>query len=36
MIRTAVAAGGTTYNVPQDYGFMYAHGFQDRRSHFWS
>ncbi|MBW3586855.1 MAG: hypothetical protein KY448_13725, partial [Cyanobacteria bacterium 0813] len=29
MISKAVAAGGTTYNEPQDYGFMYSHGFQD-------
>ena len=24
MVRKAVAAGGTTYNEPQDHGFMYA------------
>ena len=35
MVRTAVAAGGTTYNEPQDYGFMYGHGFQDLDSHIW-
>lgn len=35
MIRNAVAAGGTTYNEPQDYGFMYAHGFQDLDGHIW-
>src|SRR5215813_11985784 len=23
LVRTAVAAGGTTYNEPQDHGFMY-------------
>jgi predicted lactoylglutathione lyase len=26
MVSKAVAAGGTTYNEPQDHGFMYAHG----------
>jgi len=35
MIRNAVAAGGTTYNEPQDYGFMYSHGFQDLDGHIW-
>jgi uncharacterized protein len=35
MVRKAVAAGGTTYNDPQDYGFMYGHGFQDRDGHIW-
>lgn len=35
MIRRAVAAGGTTYNKPQDHGFMYAHGFQDLDGHIW-
>ena len=35
MIRKAVAAGGTTYNQPQDHGFMYAHGFQDLDGHIW-
>ncbi|MGV0028160.1 VOC family protein [Phormidesmis priestleyi] len=34
-IRKAVAAGGTTYNEPQDHGFMYAHGFQDLDGHIW-
>ncbi len=28
MVRKAVAAGGTTYNEPQDHGFMYGHGFR--------
>jgi predicted lactoylglutathione lyase len=31
----AIAAGGTTYNEPQDRGFMYAHGFQDLDGHIW-
>lgn len=35
MVRIAVAAGGNTYNQSQDYGFMYAHGFQDLDGHIW-
>ena len=35
MILKAVAAGGKTYNEPQDHGFMYAHGFQDLDGHIW-
>jgi predicted lactoylglutathione lyase len=35
IVRKAVAAGGTTYNDPQDYGFMYGHGFQDLDGHIW-
>lgn len=35
MVRKAVAAGGATYNQPQDHGFMYGHGFQDLDSHIW-
>lgn len=35
MVRKAVAAGGSTYNDPQDHGFMYAHGFQDLDGHIW-
>jgi uncharacterized protein len=35
MVRKAVAAGGTTYNDPQDHGFMYGHGFQDPDGHIW-
>ncbi|PSB16789.1 glyoxalase/bleomycin resistance/extradiol dioxygenase family protein [Phormidesmis priestleyi ULC007] len=34
-VRKAVAAGGTTYNEPQDHGFMYGHGFQDLDGHIW-
>ncbi len=34
-VHNAVAAGGTTYNEPQDHGFMYAHGFQDLDGHIW-
>ena len=35
MVREAVAAGGSTYNDPQDHGFMYGHGFQDPDGHIW-
>ncbi len=35
MVRNAVAAGGSTYNEPQDHGFMYGHGFQDPDGHIW-
>ena len=35
MVRKAVAGGGTTYNEPQDHGFMYGHGFQDLDGHIW-
>jgi uncharacterized protein len=35
LVRQAVAAGGTTYNEPQDHGFMYSHGFQDLDGHIW-
>jgi uncharacterized protein len=35
MVRKAVAGGGTTYNQPQDHGFMYAHGYQDLDGHIW-
>jgi len=35
MVRRAVAAGGSTYNEPQDHGFMYGHGFQDLDGHIW-
>lgn len=35
MVRAAVAAGGNTYNEPQDHGFMYGHGFQDLDGHIW-
>jgi len=35
IVRQAVAAGGATYNEPQDHGFMYGHGFQDLDGHIW-
>jgi predicted lactoylglutathione lyase len=34
-VRTAVAAGGSTFNEAQDHGFMYAHSFQDLDGHIW-
>ena len=35
IVGKAVAAGGKTYNEPQDHGFMYGHGFQDLDGHIW-
>jgi len=35
LVRKAVAAGGSTYKEPQDYGFMYGHGFLDLDGHIW-
>ena len=35
MVRKAVAAGGSTYNEPQDHGFMYGHGYADLDGHIW-
>ena len=35
LVKRAVAAGGNTYSEPQDYGFMYGHGFQDLDGHVW-
>jgi uncharacterized protein len=35
MVAKAVAGGASTYNEPQDHGFMYAHGFQDLDGHIW-
>ena len=35
VVHGAVAAGGRTYAVPRDYGFMYQHGFQDPDGHIW-
>ncbi len=35
LVSKAVAAGGATYNQPQDHGFMYQHGFQDPDGHIW-
>lgn len=35
LVRKAVAAGGSTYAEPKDYGFMYQHSFQDLDGHCW-
>jgi predicted lactoylglutathione lyase len=35
MVGKAVAAGGSTYSEPKDYGFMFQHGFQDLDGHIW-
>ena len=34
-VRKALAAGGSTYADPKDYGFMFQHGFQDPDGHIW-
>ncbi len=35
LVSKAVAAGGSTYAEPKDYGFMYQHSFQDLDGHQW-
>jgi uncharacterized protein len=35
MVEKAVAAGGSTYAEPKDYGFMVQHGFEDLDGHIW-
>jgi predicted lactoylglutathione lyase len=35
IVRKAIAAGGSTFNDPQDHGFMYYHAFQDPDGHIW-
>jgi predicted lactoylglutathione lyase len=35
LVRKAVSAGGRIYNEPQDYSFMYGHGFEDLDGHQW-
>lgn len=35
LVRKAVAAGGSKYAEPIDYGFMYQHSFQDVDGHSW-
>jgi hypothetical protein len=35
LVATAVAAGATTPNQPNDHGFMYQHGFADLDGHQW-
>jgi uncharacterized protein len=35
LVAKAVAAGGAAPREPQDYGFMYGHGFEDPDGHIW-
>jgi len=35
LVAKALAAGGTRYAEPKDYGFMYQHSFQDPDGHAW-
>jgi len=35
LVVRATAAGGTVPRPPQDHGFMYGHGFEDRDGHLW-
>ena len=35
LVAKAIAAGGTAPRQPQDYGFMYSHGFEDPDGHIW-
>ncbi len=35
IVKKAVAAGGSLYSEPKDYGFMYQHSFQDLDGHSW-
>ena len=35
LVAKAVAAGGSTYDKPEDYGFMYTHSFVDPDGHGW-
>jgi len=35
MVRKAVDAGATVPNEPQDYPYMYGHGYQDPDGHLW-
>lgn len=35
LVAKAFAAGGTVPRAPQDYGFMYGHGFEDIDGHIW-
>jgi uncharacterized protein len=35
LVRKAVAAGGSTIEEAQDYGFMYHHGYVDLDGHCW-
>jgi uncharacterized protein len=35
LVAKAVAAGGSTYDVAEDFGFMYTHSFLDPDGHGW-
>lgn len=35
IVNTALAAGASRYNDPQDHGFMYQWGFEDLEGHIW-
>ena len=35
LVAKAAAAGGSTYDKPEDYGFMYTHSFVDQDGHGW-
>ncbi len=35
LVAKAIAAGGTQYAEPKDYGFMYQHSFADPDGHQW-
>ena len=35
LVAKALAAGGTTYDQPEDLGFMYSHSFVDPDGHGW-
>jgi predicted lactoylglutathione lyase len=35
LVAKAIAAGGSTYDKPEDYGFMYSHSFVDPDGHGW-
>lgn len=35
LVARALAAGGTTYDKPEDLGFMYSHSFVDPDGHGW-
>ena len=35
LVAKALAAGGSTYDAPEDFGFMYTHGFLDPDGHGW-
>src|SRR3546814_2098069 len=35
LVAKALAAGGSTYDKPEDFGFMYTHSFIDPDGHGW-